>query len=95
MEVELRWDDYETATIMYKLKNHIAPDHLAQMFDSKNSIHSYNLRNSKHNLFVPRPYTEAEKNSFRHRGGGGGGRPWNSLSNAVKGQTSLKLFLSH
>ena len=56
---------------MYKLKNHIAPDHLAQMFDSTNSIHSYNLRNSKHNLFVPRPYTEAEKNSFRHRGGGG------------------------
>ena len=59
---------------MYKLKNHIAPDHLAQMFDSTNSIHSSNfLRNSKHNLFVPRPYTEAEKNSFRHRGGGGGG----------------------
>ena len=44
---------------MYELKNHIAaPDHLVQMFDSTNSIHSYNLRNSKHNLFVRRPYTE-------------------------------------
>ena len=24
-------------------------------------MYSYNLRNSKHNLFVPRLYTEAEK----------------------------------
>ena len=75
---------------MYKLKNHIEPDYLPQMFDSTNSIHSYKLRNSKHNLFVPRPYTKAEKNSFRYRGA----VLWNSLSNAVKGQTSWKLFLS-
>ena len=37
---ELGWDNLETrrtrklATIMYTLKNHIAPDHLAQIFNS-------------------------------------------------------------
>ena len=48
---ELGWDNLETrrtrqlATIMYKLKNHIAPDHLAQIFNSTNSMYSYHLRN--------------------------------------------------
>ena len=46
---------------MYKLKNQIAPDHLAEIFNGTNSMYSYNLSNSKHNLLVPRLYTEAEK----------------------------------
>ena len=64
---ELGWDNLETrrtrqlATITYKLKNHIALDHWAQIFNGTNSMYSYNLRNSKYNLFVPRLYTEAEK----------------------------------
>ena len=60
---ELGWDNLETrrtrqlATIMYKVKNHIATDNLAQIFNGTNSMYSYNLRNSKHNLFLPRLYT--------------------------------------
>ena len=97
---ELGWDNLETrrtrqlATIMYKLKNHIATDHLAQIFNGTICMYSFtpNLRNSKHNLFLPRLYTEAEKkNSFHYRRA----VLWNSLSNAVKGHTSLKLFLWH
>ena len=48
---ELGWDNLkirrtrQLATIMYTLKNHIAPDHLAQIFNSTNSIYSYYLRN--------------------------------------------------
>ena len=48
---ELGWDNLETrrtrklATIMYKLKNHIAPHHFAQIFNGTNSMYSYNLRN--------------------------------------------------
>ena len=30
---------------MYKLKNHIASDHLAQIFNSTNSMYSFNLKN--------------------------------------------------
>ena len=70
-----------------KLKSHIAPDHLAQICNSTNSMYSYNLRKSMHNLFVPRPYTEAGKHSFHYREGGGGAVLWNTLSNTVKGQT--------
>ena len=48
---ELGWDNLETrrtrqlATIMYKLKNHIASDHLAQIFNSTNPMYPFNLRN--------------------------------------------------
>ena len=89
---ELGWDNLETqrtrqlATIMYKLKNHIAPDHLAQIFNSTNSMYPYNLlRNSKHfNIFVctKTEYWGWEKQLSRLRGG------WNSLWNTVKRQTS-------
>ena len=61
------WRTRQLAPIMYKLKNHIAPDHLAQSFNTTSSMYPYNLRNSKHNLFAPRLYTEAENNSFHHR----------------------------
>ena len=33
-----------------------------------NSSHRHNLRSSQHNLFVPRPYTEAFKKTFWYRG---------------------------
>ena len=95
---ELGWDNFQTrrtgqfATIMYKLKNHIAPDHVAQIFNSTIPMYTYNVRNSKYNLFVPRLNTETEKkNSFHYRRA----VLRNSPSNAVKGHTSLKLFLSH
>ena len=56
---------------MYKLKDHIATDHLAQILNSTNAMYSYNLRNSNILilLFVPRLNTEAEKkNSFHYKG---------------------------
>ena len=85
------WRTRQLAPIMYKLKIHLAPDHLAQIFNTTSSMYPYNLRNSKHNMFVPRPYTEAEKNTFHYRGA----VFWNSLPNTFKGQTSLKSFISH
>ena len=37
-------------------------------FASVNTIHRHNLRGAQHNLFIPRPNTEALKKSFRYRG---------------------------
>ena len=69
------WDNLETwrtrqlaILIMYKLMNGIVPNDLNQFFTSTNSIYFYSLRNSTYNLFVPRPSTEAGKNSFHYRG---------------------------
>ena len=48
---ELGWDNLGTrgtrqlTTLIYKLNNHIASDHLAQIFNSTNSMYSFNLRN--------------------------------------------------
>ena len=94
---ELGWDNLETrrirqlATIVYKLISGAMPNHLTQIFTCTNSMYSYNLRNSTYNLFVPRPCTEAGKNSFRYRGA----VLRDSLPGKVKGQASLKSFLSH
>ena len=94
---ELEWDNLETrrskqlAALMYKSINEIAPNYLTQVFDSTNSIHTYNLRNSTHNVFVPRPYTEAGKHSFHYRGA----VLWNSLSNDTRSQTNLRSFLKY
>ena len=74
------WRTRQLAPIMYKLKNHIAPDHLAQSFNTTSSMYPYNLRNSTRNMFVPRPYTEAGKNTFHY----GGAVFRNSLSNKLE-----------
>ena len=96
---ELGWDNLETrrtrqlATIMYKLKNHIAPDHLAQIFNSTNSMYSYHLRNLNILilLFVPRLNTEAGKNSFHYKGAVG--IVYQTLLNDR--QAKLKVYFSH
>ena len=98
---ELEWDtcNLETrrtkqlATKMYKLKNHIAPDHLAQIFNSTNSMYSYNLRNSNIliSLFVPRLNTEAGKNSFHYKGADG--IVYQMLLN--ERQAKLEVYFSH
>ena len=44
------------------------------------------LRGAQHNLFIPRPNTEALKKSFRYRGA----VTWNSLSAEAKQATTLK-----
>ena len=90
---ELGWDNPETRmirqlpTIMYKLINGTMRNHLTQIFKYTNYMYYYNLRNSTYNLFVPRPCTEAGKNSFHYREA----VLWNSLPD----KTSLKSFLLH
>ena len=49
-----------------------------------------NLRGAQHNLFIPRPNTEALKKSFRYRGA----VTWNSLSAEAKQATTLNSFYS-
>ena len=45
---------------------------------------------AQHNLFIPRPNTEALKKSFRYRGA----VTWNSLSAEAKQATTLNSFYS-
>ena len=68
--------------------NRHVPEYISEKFAYTNSIHRHNLRSSQHNLFVPRPYTEAFK-SFWYRGA----VLWHSLSVKAKQATSSNNFL--
>ena len=75
-------------SLMLKIVNNLVPEYLSDKFASVNTIHRHNLRGVQHNLFIPRPNTEALKKSFRYRGA----VTWNSLSAEAKQATTLRWF---
>ena len=75
---------------MFKTVNNLVPEYLSDKFASINTIHRHNLRGAQHNLFIPRPNTEALKKRFRYRGA----VTWNSLSAEAKQATTLNCFYS-
>ena len=77
-------------SLMFKTVNHLVPEYLCDKFANVNTIHRHNLRGAQHNLFVPRPNTEALKKSFCYRGA----VSWNSLSAEAKQATTLNNFYS-
>ena len=62
---DLGWDSLEgrrskqLAVILFKALHNLSPTCLNSIFRTTSSVHSHNLRNSKYNLFVPKPSTEA------------------------------------
>ena len=97
---DLSWDCLEQrrskqlAINLFKALHNLSPIRLTSIFKTTSSVHSHNLRNSKYNLFVPRPSTEAGKRSFQYRGS----VLWNSLPLSAKTQPTLgsfKLSLCH
>ena len=77
-------------SLMFKTVNNLVPEYLSDKFASINTIHRHNLRGAQHNLFIPRPNTEALKKRFRYRGA----VTWNSLSAEAKQATTLNYFYS-
>ena len=57
----------QTAAMVYKSLNGIAPLYLNSLF-SYNEVSSYSLRDSKGKLAIPLPGTNYVKNSFIYRG---------------------------
>ena len=43
------------ATLMYKITHDIFPPGLRNIFQNVSDVHSYNLRNSSINLYIPKP----------------------------------------
>ena len=76
--------------LSFKTVNNFVPEYVCDKFASVNTIHRHNLRGAQHNLFIPRPNTEALKKSFRYRGA----VTWNSLSAEAKQATTLNSFYS-
>ena len=78
----------ETACMVYKSINDLAPDYLSEMF-AKNSAYSRkNLRNTATDLQVPLMKTCNGQRAFSYRGAG----VWNHLDLEVKQASSFKAF---
>ena len=75
---------------MFKTMNNEVLEYISEKFVLRNSIHNHNLRGSKHNIFIPRPNTEALKKAFSYRGA----ISWNGLSAEAKQATSFARFNS-
>ena len=92
----LNWESFadrrarQLKSLMFKTANNLVPEYLSDKFTSVNTVHRHNLRGAQHNLFIPRPNTEALKKSFCYRGA----VTWNSLSVEAKQATTLNSFYS-
>ena len=81
----------QLACMMYKTTKGLVPVYLSQLFAKTSDVHRYNLRNSEHNLFIPRPNTEALKKSFSYRGA----LLWDGLSEHLTNAPSFPVFKRH
>ena len=76
--------------LMFKTMNNEVLEYISEKFVLRNLNHNHNLRGSKHNIFIPRPNTEALKKAFSYRGA----ISWNGLSAEAKQATSFAQFNS-
>ena len=90
----LRWTSLEErralmkAKLMYKTVNQLAPQRLCNIFQSSNTVNSYNLRGSSTGLFIPRPRTEFFKKSFSYSGA----KLWNRIPENIRNSISYNSF---
>ena len=73
---------------MYKVVYDHFPLRLHNLFQTTSQVHTYNLRGSAHNLFIPRPLSEVGQRSLHYRGA----TPWNSLPTTSKTQITATGF---
>ena len=59
---------YKARNNLYIIPSFIIPEGLESVFESTSNVHSYDLRGSCKNIFIPRPRTEAAKRSFSYHG---------------------------
>ena len=91
---QLKWPNIaeiikrETATIVYKSLNGLAPTYLSNIFSKNSSRRSVKLRNSETDLCIPLYKTSNGQKSFSYRGV----HLWNSLEPEVKQAPSLYAF---
>ena len=78
----------QTACMVYKSINELAPDYLSQIFTKKLACSRENLRNTATDLRIPLVKTSSGQRTFSYRGA----RVWNHLDLAVKQISSFKAF---
>ena len=88
----LGWDNLsirrakQKVNVMYRCTNNLAPAYLCNLFAPRTS--TYDLRDAKGKLLLPKPRTDYQKRSFSYSGA----LLWNNLPEEVRATTSLDLF---
>ena len=91
---ELKWPTVhdmikqETATIVFKSINGLAPTYLSTLFTRNSAREIVNLRNRETDLLAPRMKTSNGQKAFSFRGA----KVWNELKHEVKLAPSLSTF---
>ena len=75
------------ATMMYKIRNNLAPHYLTELFHTRSEVHRYNTRN-KDSLSLPKCRTSLAQQSFVFRGAS----VWNTVPSAIKSSSSVYVF---
>ena len=76
--------------MMYKISHDISPPCLRDIFQNVSDVHSYDLRNSSMNLYIPKPNLETGKHSLHYRGS----VLWHKIPAEARQQESLVLLKS-
>jgi hypothetical protein len=83
--------ELHTATMVYKIKNNIAPPYLTQLLSNEHSSHSYETRSTiRGDLNVPNARLKAKQRTFQYRGS----NIWNELPINIRNAPSLNAFKS-
>ena len=92
---ELRWLNgrqlifIDTAILMYRVTNNLAPEPISDMYQLANNIHNYNTRYaSDGNVYINRPNTTKGQRSINFSGA----RVWSRVPATIKEAQSLVLF---
>ena len=81
--------DFETASLMYKIENELAPAHLKQMFVKSEDLHAYDTRSANlGNFQIPKRRLNIGRTAFSFHGDG----LWNQLPYEVRKAQSLESF---
>jgi len=86
---DVQWK-IETAAMVYKSLNGLAPEYLRSKFTDRSDISSYTLKDYEGKLAIPLPRTNFLKNSFSYNGA----VLWNSLSVRLRQAQTLCSFKS-
>ena len=84
--------EYDTASLVYKIENDLAPTHTKNMFMKSSEVHSYSTGSAASGDFqLPRRNLNTGKASFSCHGA----YIWNQLPVQIREAQSVKCFQNH
>ena len=79
----------DTASLVHRVENNLAPKQLSDLFTKYSDTHAYNIRAaSSGNYVIEKMRTEKGKQAFQNTGA----KVWNELSDHIRRAPSIEIF---